>query len=77
MPRGIRNDGQPRTKSLEKQLVEIEQKIEKLQSEIETLNQQKKEIETAMNDKKIDQIKEMIASCGLTVDEVIDKLQEK
>lgn len=80
MPRGVRNDGQPRakrsSKSPQDKLAAVIAEIEKTEAKLQELKEEKKNLENIMNEESFKKIKDLMISNNMSVDQVLEALKK-
>ena len=81
MPRGVRNDGQPRAKraskkSPQERLNAVIAEIEKTEEKLKELKEEKKNLEALMNEESFKAIKDLMINNNMSVDQVLETLKK-
>jgi len=75
MARGVQRTEEQRLELLDKDIQEMIEKRDKIQSKIDDLNEQKQEIQNSIEQKKLAEIATIISQSGKTADEILAMLQ--
>ena len=75
MARGVQRTTEERLEMLDKDIQEMIEKRNKIQSKIDDLNDQKQELLDAIEQKKLAEIATIISQSGKTADEILAMLQ--
>lgn len=75
MARGVQRTDEEKLELLDKDIQEMIEKRNKIQSKIDDLNEQKQELLDAIEQKKLTEIATIISKSGKTPDEILAMLQ--